>query len=110
MPIVGDLPESGVRIDVERPRAQQGPPWRYEGEACTPRERLPVVVTVTEDGEVEVEVAGASGAALVGGGAALAGAVRLIVRSVWRHARAEKGAPPRRIARWRSDERGSGAQ
>src|ERR1019366_5112626 len=49
MGIVG-TPESGVRIDVSRPR-DGGPPWRYEGEAVTPEARHPVIAVVSADGD-----------------------------------------------------------
>jgi hypothetical protein len=95
MGIVGDHPETGVRIDVERERAG-GPPWRYEGVAVTPTERFRVTAVVGEDGAVSVELASA---ALVG----LAEKARLLVRAAWKHAHDEGAAPPRRIVRWRAD-------
>ena len=55
MGIVGHHPETGVRIDVERPQAE-GPPWRYEGEAVTPSARFRVAASVAGDGAVTVEL------------------------------------------------------
>jgi hypothetical protein len=95
MGIVGDKPESGVRIEVERPR-EGGPPWRYEGHAVTASERIAVAATVTADGEASVEVA-------EGAPAGLAEKLRLLVRAAWKHASEEGAPPPRRIVRWRSD-------
>jgi hypothetical protein len=53
MGIIGEHPESGVRLDVQRP-PRGGPPWRYEGEAVTPTGRHRVVVDVEPDGTVRV--------------------------------------------------------
>jgi hypothetical protein len=92
MGIVGAHPETGVRIEMERPR-DEGPPWQYRGEAVTPSERFEVTVTVTAQGEVAVvappEVPGA-----------LTEKTRLVMRTVWKHAQADEVPPPRRIARW----------
>jgi hypothetical protein len=115
MGIIGDTPESGVRIDVARPR-EGGPPWRYEGEAVTSTGRLRLAATVSADGEVVVEL-GADEASEAAGEAGPPGAadpssaataerVRLLVRAAYKHARAEGGEgqpPPRRILRWRAD-------
>jgi hypothetical protein len=104
MSIVGRAPESGVRIDMTRPR-EGGPRWRYEGEAVTPDETFGLVVTVSASGEVSVETA-ARGAA---GDPAIAERVRLLVRAAYKHAQSEGGGegamspPPRRIVRWRAD-------
>src|SRR6185312_15347546 len=96
MSIVGGPPESGVRIDVARPR-EGGPPWRYEGEAVTPDERFALAVTVTAEGEVSVEMPGGPSAA------ATAERVRLLVRAAYKHAQGEGSPPPRRIVRWRPE-------
>lgn len=95
MGIVGHHPETGVRIDVERERAG-GPPWRYEGEAVTPSERFRVAALIAEDGAVSVVLQS-------GAPAGLAEKARLLVRTVWKHAREDAAAPPRRIVRWRAD-------
>ena len=94
MTIVGGRPESGVRIDVARPREPAAPPWRYDGEAATPDATVPVVVVVDAEGKVDVELA-------AGAGPELAEKVRLIVRAAWKHARDDEAPPPRRIQRWR---------
>jgi hypothetical protein len=96
MGIVGHYPETGVRIDVERERAVEGPPWRYEGEAVTPSERFRVAALIREDGAVSVELQS-------GAPPGLAEKARLLVRTVWKHAREDEAAPPRRIVRWRPD-------
>jgi hypothetical protein len=95
MGIVGHHPETGVRIDVERPTAE-GPPWRYEGEAVTPSARFRVAASVGSDGAVSVELQ-------LGAPAGLAEKARLLVRAAWKHAREDEAAPPRRIVRWRPD-------
>jgi hypothetical protein len=95
MGIVGDRPETGVRIDVVRDRTG-GPPWRYEGEAVTPGERFRVTAVIAGDGTVSVELQG-------GAPAGLAEKARLLVRAAWKHAQDDEAAPPRRIVRWRAD-------
>ena len=94
MGIVGDKPESGVRIELERDR-DGGPPWIYGGDAVTPEARVPVRVTVSSDGAVEVD----------GVDAALAGKIKLIVRMAYKHAQDDEvnAPPPRRIVRWRGE-------
>jgi hypothetical protein len=93
MGITGDHPESGVRVDVQRPR-DGGPPWRYEGEAATAQERYPMTAVVGADGTVEVTLAPP-------GPAEVREKVRLILRSAWKHGQEDGTAPPRRIVRWR---------
>jgi hypothetical protein len=95
MGIVGGHPESGMRIEVER-ALEGGPPWGYRGEAVTPHARFPVTAVVSAAGEVAVDMAGD---APVG----LADKVRLLVRSVFKHAQGESSPPPRRIVRWRAE-------
>ena len=95
MGIIGEHPESGVRIDVQRP-SLGGPPWRYEGEAVTPAGRHRVVVVVEEGGAVQVQ-------GLETDGPVTPEPVRLIMRAVWKHARADGAPPPRRVVRWRPD-------
>jgi hypothetical protein len=93
MGIIGEHPESGVRIDVERPLLG-GPPWRYEGEAVTPTGRHRIVVDVESDGTVHVRTGQADPPLPPE-------PVRLLMRAVWKHADAEGAAPPRRVVRWR---------
>jgi hypothetical protein len=95
MAIVGHNPETGFRIEVERPR-DAGPPWRYQGHCVTPSACFLVVATVAVDGAVLVEL-GAEAPAGLGEKA------RLILRSAWKHAREEDVDPPHRIVRWRAD-------
>jgi hypothetical protein len=95
MGIVGDHPETGVRIDVQRDQSG-GPPWRYEGEAVTPSDRFRVAALIAADGGVSVEVQS-------GAPTGLAEKARLLVRTAWKHSREEDAAPPRRIVRWRAD-------
>jgi hypothetical protein len=96
MGIVGNHPETGVRIDVERAAATAGPPWRYEGEAVTPSARFRVAASVDRDGAVSVELQH-------GAPPGLAEKTRLLVRTAWKHASEDEAAPPRRIVRWRPD-------
>jgi hypothetical protein len=99
MGIIGHKPETGIRIDVERPQAG-GPPWRYRGTATTAEAEFPVGATIEASGDVKVELAGAAAAS----GADLAEKIRLILRAVHKHA-AQDGLPPaRRIQRWRADD------
>jgi hypothetical protein len=95
MAITGYHPETGIRIEVERPQTA-GPPWRYEGEAVTPSARFRVAASVSVDGAVSVELQH-------GAPAGLAEKTRLLVRAAWKHAREDAAAPPRRIVRWRAD-------
>jgi hypothetical protein len=95
MAIVGHYPETGLRIEVERPRGG-GPPWRYEGHAFTPSEGFVVVATVGADGLVIVELA-------AGAPAALGEKTRLLLRAAWKHAHEDDADPPHRIVRWRAD-------
>ncbi len=95
MSIVGSNPESGVRIDVTRPR-EGAPPWRYEGEAVTATARFAVVATVSAEGDVVVELAAEAPA---GAGER----VRLLMRAAYKHAREDGQPPPRRIVRWRAE-------
>ncbi len=95
MGIIGHKPETGIRIDMERPHAG-GPPWRYRGTATTATAEFPVGATITEEGDVQVELASAAPGEL-------AEKVRLILRAVHKHA-ADDGQPPaRRIQRWRAE-------
>jgi hypothetical protein len=98
MGIVGGHPESGVRIVVERP-AFGGPPWCYEGSALTSTQRFELRATVTESGDVSVELSGPLGETP----ADLRLRVKTMIRSAHKHARDENpGAPPpRQIHRWR---------
>ncbi|HZU81959.1 MAG TPA: hypothetical protein VE987_03535 [Polyangiaceae bacterium] len=95
MSIVGDRPETGVRVVVERP-AGGGPPWRYEGEAVTAGGRFPLAATIDAQGQVTVAVQ-------PGAPDGLAAKARLILRAAYKHAADDASPPPRRLARWRSD-------
>lgn len=101
MPIAGDRPETGVRIQIARDKAREDPPWSYAGAAHVPDASYPVAVVVDADGHVEVTVSAAEG------GAApppdLAEKVRLIVRTAYRQAKADDEPPAWRIVRWRGE-------
>ena len=94
MAIVGDRPESGLRIDVTRD-AQGGPPWRYRGEVVTPVDSFTLEASVSDAGLVTVEAVTAP--------AGVADRARLLFRAAWKHAHEEQQPPPRRIVRWRPD-------
>lgn len=100
MPIVGDRPESGVRIALERPR-EGGPPWAYAGAAHLPDESFPARATVHADGAVEVALDPAEGGAPPP--AELTEKVRLIVRAAYRQAQTDGEPPALRIVRWRGE-------
>jgi hypothetical protein len=96
MPITGEYPEAGVRIEIERLR-EDAPPWIYRGHAVTPGARWPMSAVVSDAGEVTVSL----GADAPTG---TAERVRLMLRAAWKHAQSEgRGAPPRRLVRWRDE-------
>jgi len=97
--IIGERPETGVRIAIERPR-DGGPPWSYGGAAVLPEASFPVRVTVSEVGEVDVVLAPTAEGAPPPGD--LAEKVRLIVRTVYRQAKTDAEPPAWRIVRWRA--------
>ena len=99
MAIIGERPETGVRIAIERPR-EGGPPWSYAGAAVLPQASYPVRVTVSEAGEVGVMLAPAPDGSTPPGD--LAEKVRLIVRTVYRQAKSDDEPPAWRIIRWRA--------
>src|SRR5262249_47894610 len=99
MGIVGERPESGVRITVQMvvgPRASfpEGVPPGvsvYEGAAVTATSEHALRATIDPAGEVSVEVAD-------GAPPDLAEKVRLILRTVVRES---DGALPHKVSRWR---------
>jgi hypothetical protein len=97
MGIVGGNPESGVRLELERPTSG-GPPWVYDGDAVTPAARHRMRATVDAAGAVAIELAADAPPDL-------AERARLIVRAAFKHAKEadDSAAPPRRIVRWRAD-------
>jgi hypothetical protein len=108
MPIVGPRPESGIRVDVERPLSTDGgPPWRYAGHVATPDASFALDATVGEDGSVEVSLPPEAPAGLDE-------KVRLLLRAAFKHAqggapppgdagRDRPRPPPRRVVRWRPE-------
>jgi hypothetical protein len=95
MAIAGDRPESGFRIELERSH-DAGPPWEYQGFAVTREARFALGVHVSGDGSVRVDMA-------PNAPAALAETLRRLARVLWKHARLDGVAPPRRVVRWRAD-------
>jgi hypothetical protein len=96
MPIVGDHPETGFRVVLERPHGDDAP-FEYAGFVFLPQGKHTARVVVDGQGEVTVVLDDAP--------AALRDKVRLLVRSICKSARADDdGAPPpRRITRWRGE-------
>jgi hypothetical protein len=84
MAIVGDRPETGMRIVLDRIPGNTGE--AYAGRLSTP----------TEDFDIRVE-----GDVVTGAPAELEEKVRLLVRTAVKHAEADGRPPPARIARWR---------
>ena len=91
MGIVGDRPESGVRLEIERPQGG-GPPWEYTGRAVTPDAEHAVAATVSAAGEVRVTAP-----------PELETKVALILRTAFKHGFHDGRAPPRKIVRWRGE-------
>lgn len=106
MAIIGERPETGVRIAIERPR-EGGPPWSYGGTAALPDAIFPVKVVVSEAGEVDVTLDGTRDGTRDGTNGAppadLAEKIRLIVRAAYRQAKSDDESPAFRIVRWRAD-------
>src|SRR5579871_2603895 len=103
MPIVGPLPETGLRITVERATDRdEGPPWRYAGHVATPIVEHALTAAIASDGTVEVRLEGVD-PAVAGLRGGLTERARLLLRAAWKHAHEEGAPPPRRIVRWRAD-------
>jgi hypothetical protein len=123
MAIIGDHPETGIRLVLERPR-DGGPPWIYVGEAFTPTAAFDARVRVEAGGDVDVtltarRIAPADASAAADSTApaepmtlprTVADQARLIVRTAYRTAQTREDGPaalpsppPRRIVRWRGD-------
>ncbi len=96
MPIVGDRPESGVRIAIERDAKKNNPPWIYAGEVHLPDGSHPLAVEVDADGEVGVSIGPHAPPELTE-------KVRLIVRTAYKQAKADGEPPAWRIVRWRGE-------
>lgn len=108
MSIVGEKPESGMRITLERPR-DENPPWIYVGAIETPDLRRAIRVVVSASGDVDVAAdsasspsdSAASSDSVPPLSADLAERVRLLVRTAYRQAKSDGQPPARRIVRWR---------
>ncbi len=96
MGIIGERPETGVRVTIERP-LEGGPPWLYVGAAALPDASFALHVSVSEAGDVDVVVPSSAPADL-------AEKVRLIVRTAYRQAKSDDEPPAWRIVRWRARE------
>ena len=102
VPIAGERPETGVRIHVERDKSREDAPWSYAGAAYVPEARFPVTVLVDAAGEVTVTISPSTDDGR-SPPADLADKVRLIVRTVYRQAKADDEPPAWRIVRWRGE-------
>ncbi len=102
VPIVGERPETGVRIHVERDKSREDAPFEYVGAAHLPERSHPITVTVDAAGTVAVTVAPSADDGTAPP-SELAEKVRLIVRTVYRQAVADGEAPAWRIVRWRGE-------
>jgi hypothetical protein len=100
VPIAGERPETGVRIIVVRDKTRGDPPWTYAGAAHVPDASFPVSVVVDAEGNVTVTLSPAGTPPPPGD---LAERVRLIVRAVYRQAKADDEPPAWRINRWRGE-------
>ncbi len=92
MAIIGERPESGMRLEIERPRGDAAP-FRYEGWVKTPETKTAVAVLIDGPGEVSVVGEGLDKDTIE--------KVRLLIRAACKHARTEGRPPPLRIQRWR---------
>lgn len=97
MAIVGQRPEGGIRVELERRSDGDAPPWIYRGRAATRLGEVSLHVVLSENGEVRVELP-------PGAPRTVETRVRLMMRALWRHARDEGAAPARRLMRWRPEE------
>jgi hypothetical protein len=98
VPIVGDRPETGVRILIERDKTREDPPWNYEGSVYLPDATFPLEVVVDAAGDVSVSIKNSPDGSPP---ADLTEKVRLIVRTVYRQAKSDDEPPAWRILRWR---------
>ncbi len=102
MAIAGERPETGVRIQIQRDKSREQPPWSYAGAAQLPDASFPLAVVVSAAGDVEVTLSPE-----VSSGnpppPELAEKVRLIVRTAYRQAKADDEPPAWRIVRWRGE-------
>lgn len=94
VPIAGDRPETGVRIQIARDKTHEDPPWTYEGAVHLPDASHPLRVVVSAAGDVTVHAEIPED---------LSEKVRLIVRTVYRQAKADGEPPAWRIVRWRGE-------
>ncbi len=94
MPIVGGLPQSGFRIDLQRSENNEGGTWLYRGTVTTSLEIMPAELQIDGGGQVTITTNMTD---------ELRERIRLLIRSIWRHAEGEKRPPPRRIQRWRPE-------
>ena len=104
MPIAGDRPETGLRIQIERDTSREDPPWSYAGAVHLPDASFPVTAVVDAAGNVTATL---SPSAETGAEAPaeLVEKVRLIVRTAYRQAKADDEPPAWRIVRWRGVDR-----
>jgi hypothetical protein len=100
MPVVGQSPSEGHRLELRREAVGVAPPWRYEGTLARPEgEALPVVAFLAAEGTVSFEPACTLEAAQ-------RERVERTLRMALRAARQEDpdALPPRRLTRWRGED------
>ncbi len=88
------LDYNSFRIQIARDKTHEDPPWTYEGAVHLPDASYPVRVDVSAAGDVTVHAEIPED---------LSEKVRLIVRTVYRQAKADGEPPAWRIVRWRGE-------
>lgn len=107
MSSTGARPETGFRLELERPR-DGGPPWSYVGEVETTDGLFELSATIDAEGQValdetEPRASVPPGVALRPLDASVAEKVRLVLRTAFKQAAGDGLAPARKIVRWRGD-------
>lgn len=87
-------PESGFRVEVERPAIDDGPPWRYRGRARTPSAAYSVAAVLAGNGSVQIDLASDVPARL-------GSRVRAMIRAACAEFR--ESPPPLRIVKWHGE-------
>jgi hypothetical protein len=93
MAILGERPERGFRLEIER--QGDAPPWRYDGLVRLPDRDVTATVDVAADAAVTVALGEDMGS--------LADRVHALVRAVAKQAHQAGRPPARRIHRWRGE-------
>ncbi len=97
MPVVGQSPSDGHRLELRREASRHVAPWRYEGTLeVSHGEALPVVASLSDTGDVSFEAACSLDAAQ-------RERIERTLRTALRASRQDdpEALPPRRLTRWR---------